>query len=50
LRELNAKYSASLEIQELRNYQKKNILDEVKNSEKSILEVKNLIDSLGMEV
>lgn len=50
LRELTAKHAASVEIQELRNYQQNNILAEVKNTEQSILETKNLMDSLGMEV
>ena len=50
LRELTAKYAASVEIQELRNYQQNNILEEVKKTEQSILENKNSIDSLGMEV
>jgi len=39
-----------VEIQELRNYQQNNILEEVKKLEQSILENTNIIDSLGMEV
>lgn len=50
MRELTAKHAASVEIQELRNYQQNNILEEVKNTEQSILENKNILDSLGMEV
>ena len=39
-----------MEIQDLRNYQTNNILKEIDNTEKSILENKNKIDSFKLEV
>jgi hypothetical protein len=50
LRELNAKFHAAKEIEELRNYQKNSMEDETRTINTQYESVRNLIDMLKHEV
>ena len=50
MRELNAKFLAAKEIEELRTYQRNNLNEEVQISENKNVQLKNSIESLGNEV